>query len=210
MELCIAEHYPTQVHLKDGEWLEEPPSVEGFVYTVDAKTQRRTQLFLSTHDNYLFRVPFNRAVSPSSPSDLKNYSKNEKDLRKEEASRLRSQVINSKAFWDLRHVLVVRRASHIYGKMNDPNVPTDSTASFNHDISNEQLLSRLEEGVSNVLRNDSDMEDEGGDDGLAKAKNKSKIRMYRSFELVLKNGRILRFEVSFRRRHPLHIIDDFN
>ena len=111
MELCIAEHYPTQVHLKDGEWLEEPPAVEGFVYTVDAKTQRRTQLFLSTHDNYLFRVPFNRAVSPSSPSDLKNYSKNENDLRKEEASRLRSQVINSKAFWDLRHVLVVPKSS---------------------------------------------------------------------------------------------------
>ena len=39
-------------------------------------------------------------------------------------------------------------------------------------------------------------EDEGGDVGLAKAKNKGRLRMYRSFELVLKNGRILRFEVS--------------
>lgn len=42
---------------------------------------------------------------------------------------------------------------------------------------------------------DSDVEDEGGNDGLAKAADKGKMRMKRSFELVFKSGYVMRFEV---------------
>ena len=44
---------------------------------------------------------------------------------------------------------------------------------------------------------DSDNEDEGGDEGLAKIEDKGKVRMRRSFELVYKTGYVMRFEVSY-------------
>lgn len=190
MELRIADHYPTHATLKNGNHLEEPPAVEGFVHTIDAKTQRRTQLYLSTHDGYLFAVQIHRAVAPPSPSDLKNYSKAEEELRKDESLRLRLQLIDSKAFWDLRNVLVVRRASHKHARVHE----LSATPERDDHSPNEQLPSRLEEGE--LHRSPSDMEDEGGDEGLAKAKDKPRRRMHRSFELVLKNGQIVRFEVS--------------
>lgn len=196
MELRIADHYPTHVTLKDGNHLEEPPAVEGYVHTIDAKTQRRTQLYLSTHDGYLFAVQIHRAVAPPSPSDLKNYSKAEDELRKDEDSRLRLQLIGSKAFWDLRNVLVVRRASHKHARAHDVSV----TPAVDTHSPNEELPSRLEEGE--LHRSPSDVEDEGGDEGLAKAKDKPRRRMYRSFELVLKNGQIVRFEVRSKFAIP--------
>jgi hypothetical protein len=42
---------------------------------------------------------------------------------------------------------------------------------------------------------DSDEEDEGGDEGLAKVQDKGKMRMRRSFEVVYKSGYVMRFEV---------------
>ena len=45
-------------------------------------------------------------------------------------------------------------------------------------------------------RTDSDIEDEGGDAGYAAAKDKARLKVYRSFEIVLTNGRIIRFEVN--------------
>lgn len=188
----LAEHYPTRINLGRGRHLEEPPAVEGFVHTIDAKSQRRTQLYLSTHDGYLFAIQINKVVTPPSPSDLRNYSKVEEELRKDEAARLRMQVINSKAFWDLRNVLIVRRASHIHAKASDPSVSAERAEQTSY----EQILSRFEDSEGGLHRSLSDVEDEGGDEGLAKAEHKLKMRMFRSFELVLKNGRILRFEVS--------------
>jgi len=50
-------------------------------------------------------------------------------------------------------------------------------------------------GTWAVERTDSDNEDEGGDQGLEKTTDKPKLRMKRSFELMLKTGQIVRFEV---------------
>lgn len=185
--------------------MEEPPAVEGFVHTIDVKSQRRSQFYLSTHDGYLFAVQFNKVATPPSPSDLRNYSKDEEELRKDEASRLCLQIINSKAFWDLRNVLIVRRASHIHAKASDPGISTER----DDQISYEQILSRFEGSEGDLHRSTSDMEDEGGDEGLAKAKHKLKVRMFRSFELVLKNGRIIRFEVSARTYTPIILHTDW-
>jgi hypothetical protein len=46
-----------------------------------------------------------------------------------------------------------------------------------------------------VERTESDNEDEGGDQGLTETADKPKLRMQRSFELLLKTGQIVRFEV---------------
>lgn len=42
---------------------------------------------------------------------------------------------------------------------------------------------------------DSDDEDEGGDDVLSQHTEKSQLRVRRSFELLLKSGQVVRFEV---------------
>jgi hypothetical protein len=44
-------------------------------------------------------------------------------------------------------------------------------------------------------RTDSDDEDVGGDEALTKTDDKPKFRMKRSFELLLKSGHVIRFEV---------------
>ena len=51
-------------------------------------------------------------------------------------------------------------------------------------------------GTWTVERTDSDGEDEGGEEGLAKNTDKPRLRMQRSFELLLKSGHVVRFEVS--------------
>jgi hypothetical protein len=47
-----------------------------------------------------------------------------------------------------------------------------------------------------VERTTSDEEDEGGDEGLMKSTDRPKLKMQRSFELLMKTGHIIRFEVS--------------
>lgn len=50
-------------------------------------------------------------------------------------------------------------------------------------------------GTFAAERTDSDNEDEGGDQELTKTADKPKLRIQRSFELLLKTGQIVRFEV---------------
>jgi hypothetical protein len=56
-------------------------------------------------------------------------------------------------------------------------------------------------------RTDSDDGDMGGDEALAKAGDKPKFKMKRCFELLLKSGHVIRFEVSllwFQRTQIIH------
>lgn len=46
----------------------------------------------------------------------------------------------------------------------------------------------------------SDAEDNGGDEAMTKAQDKTKLKMKRSFELVLRNGHVVRFEVRLCER----------
>ena len=59
--------------------------------------------------------------------------------------------------------------------------------------------------VEDVELGGSDDEDDGGETGMSKAKDKPRLRMRRSFELVLVSGRVLRFEVRLRL-HPSPLV----
>ena len=54
----------------------------------------------------------------------------------------------------------------------------------------------MDVGDAHIRRTDSDLEDEGGDAGLAPAKDKARLRIHRSFEIVLRDGKTVRFEVN--------------
>lgn len=197
MELHLASHYPNTITTKDGKHLEEPPAIEGYVHAYKRKTQARVQYYLSTHDGFLFAVQVEKVVTPPTPTDLKSFAKSEEEFREDEQIRLRTQIINARWFWDIRNVLQVRRAMHPTHQIRDLSItanevmqPADPDA---------DVLAQAQEphyGGVELHRTESDIGDEGGDATLARSADKPRLKMHRSFEVVLKNGRILRFEVS--------------
>ncbi|KAI5122450.1 hypothetical protein M0805_008762 [Coniferiporia weirii] len=194
LELHLAEHYPTRVVAKDGGHLEEPPAVEGYVHTTKRKTQVRVQYYLSTHDGYLCSILADKVVPPPTPTDLKNFSRSEDEFREDEQARLHTQIMNVRGFWDLRNVLTVRRASHVVSQTEGGNVqPREG-----EDEGGVPRLPGFQSGEyfeeHELQRTDSDIGDEGGEHGMAAATNKARLNLYRSFELVMKNGRVVQFE----------------
>jgi hypothetical protein len=81
---------------------------------------------------------------------------------------------------DLRDILTVRRAFQP--------VAQESHRETNKEGDSNSPLTQTEVSAS-------DDEDEGGIDGLTKSDDKPRLRMKRSFELLLKNGHVVRFEV---------------
>lgn len=177
--------------------MEEPPSIEGFVHMNKRNTQARVQYYLSTHDGYLCAIRVDKVATPPTPTDLKSFSKNEEEFREDEDLRLRTQLLNAHGFWDLRNILLVRRAFHVTAQTRDESVRQTQTATLitpSTPPGPDTIGTQAEE--PEMHRTESDIGDEGGDAGLAAAADKGRVKMHRSFELVLKNGRILRFEVS--------------
>ncbi|EJC98002.1 uncharacterized protein FOMMEDRAFT_114825 [Fomitiporia mediterranea MF3/22] len=199
LELHLSSHYPSQVLLDDGKHLEEPPSIEGFVHTYKRKTQTRVQYYLATHDGYLCSIQAEKVVPPPTPTDLKSFAKSEDEFREDEHTRLRTQVMNARLFWDLRSVLLVRRAVVVIPVIKDESIAKHARnpTSEPDGEQNGELATRIASmwnEEAELRRSESDVGDEGGEDGLNSAKDKGRLKMHRSFEVVLKNGRILRFE----------------
>lgn len=85
---------------------------------------------------------------------------------------------------DLRAILAVRRAfqvtpTHMHGLKEDSANDT----------------SWLETWESSEQKTPDDEEDEGGDSGLHKSIDRTRLKMRRSFELLLNTGHVVRFEV---------------
>jgi hypothetical protein len=112
-------------------------------------------------------------------------------LRQTEVKRGIHQVMHATGVCDLRSIMAVRRAFHM--------VPQHSHSA--EDVSGGQQNPHTQDdddewlGTFAVERTDSDNEDEGGDQELTKTADKPKLRIQRSFELLLKTGQIVRFEV---------------
>lgn len=104
-------------------------------------------------------------------------------LRRKEVKRGTLQVMKATGVSDLRSIVAVRRAFQ-------PAVPAFHEE---HEPPENQSYIFV---PSRVQRTDSDNEDEGGEDVLRVAKDRSYLRMKRSFELLLTNGSVIRFEVS--------------
>ena len=179
-----------------GKHLEEPPSIEGFVHTSKGKTQVRIQYLLATHDHHLFVIVNNRVETPPTPTDLRAFARSEEQVRAGESIRLRNQIISARGFYDLRDIKEVRRAVHpeAAGKVQPRNASETRRDVPNINVSNDED-SDAEVGEEHLQRTDSDLADEGGDSGMAVAKDKARMKIHRSFEIVLAEGKTIRFEV---------------
>ncbi|KAG5648284.1 hypothetical protein DXG03_004854 [Asterophora parasitica] len=186
LEIRLAEHYPNHVNLKNGSRLLEPPAIEGYVVRIRPNSQSRQSLYLSTHDGNMFVMTPNNAHPPTPPglaNNLEDIDLFAETLRKSEVQRGAMQIMSALGVNDLRTVLVVRRA---FQQVPQP-IHKEIASNQDSDIWS-GIWAQSEE------RTAEDDRDEGGDEGLNKAEDKPRVRMRRSFELLLTSGRIVRFE----------------
>ncbi|KAJ7069875.1 Pleckstrin homology domain-containing protein [Mycena amicta] len=180
LELRLAQHLPQYSLLKNGARISEPASIEGYLERIRPNSQSKQLMYLVSHEGCLFALPPNQA-NPPSPLGIDPALQTAEDLRLSEVQRGTNQILEATGVLHLRSVLAVRRAFQ-------PALPTT------HDVQQmEEEGSFLAPG-SPVERCQSDEDDEGGEDVLRAAQDKPHLKMKRSFELLLKNGHVVRFE----------------
>jgi hypothetical protein len=188
LECRLAEHAPSHLHLKNGNRLHEPPSIEGFLDRIKPNTPGKQSLYLSTHEGNLFISTSQHAYPPSPPGlapeieDLDEYAQ---ALRQSEIERGAMQIMHASGVNDLRSILIIRRAFHYIpqSRHHEQESSQDNDIMFG-------IWSQSEE------RTPEDDEDVGGDEALALTSDKGKLRLRRSFELLMTSGNVVRFEVS--------------
>ncbi|KAJ6508926.1 Pleckstrin homology domain-containing protein [Mycena sanguinolenta] len=184
LELRLAQHSAHHLVLKNEMRVPEPPSIEGYLERIRPNSQSKHLMYLVTHDGNLFSLAAEKAHPPS-PMGI-GQAESAGALRLAEVQRGTRQILGATGVSDMRSILSVRRAFQ-------PVVPAS------HDMAdvgdNQSYVSR----ASVIERSDSDDEDGGGEDGLRTAQDKTHLRMKRSFELLLKNGHIIRFEAHSRK-----------
>jgi hypothetical protein len=171
-----------QLHIKDGDLMSEPPSVEGYVTRVRPTSGTREEVYLAVHNGLLFTLRPAHANTPNPPGAFAvPLNKDARDaLRKKEVRRGAEQVLAARDVTDLRAVVAVRRA---FRPVFLPGQPEH----------NSMGLGSGEDERDEVIHEESDTQDVGGDAGLSG--DVSTVRMRRCFELVLKTGQVIRFEV---------------
>jgi hypothetical protein len=193
LEIRIAEHYRAHIHLKNGSRLHEPPSIEGYLQRVRPNSLANQNVYIATHDGNLFALAPHHPYPPSPPGlasnigDMESYAES---LRQSETQRGTMQIMNATGVNDLRTILTIRRAFHLMPEAthNEKKKPEDDDIWFS-------IWSQPEQ------RTPDDEQDVGGDQGLSKSDDKPRLRMRRSFELLLNTGRVIRFEVSLGRKY---------
>ena len=182
----MAQHASTHTHLKNGRRLDEPPAIEGYL---DRISQTKKQIYLTTHNGNLF-ILNNHAAFPPMPPGLAlvtNQSLDLQALRQAEIRRGINQVMAASGMCDLRSIIAVRRAFH-----SVPMQMHDLVETAADDISWLGICENSEPRTAD------DEEDEGGDSGLSKSTDRTRLKMRRSFELLLNTGHVVRFEVFFQ------------
>ncbi|KAF8631778.1 hypothetical protein AX17_004993 [Amanita inopinata Kibby_2008] len=177
LEIRLAGHYPTRIHLKDGERVDEPPGVEGYLKHIRPNAALHFHLYLSTHDGNLFFLPLHCAHPPSPPGFVPPST--DSNGMQTEIRRGALQVMDASMVCDLRNILSIRRAFQL--------VPTSP-----HTVTERHVFDNGPNHGEEVSQDDID--DEGGEEGLNRSANKPVLRMRRSFELLLRDGRVVRFE----------------
>ncbi|KAL1713014.1 Pleckstrin homology domain-containing protein [Schizophyllum commune] len=190
-------HDPTGVNKRDptSRRIEEPLSIEGYVDRIRPNTQTKDPVYLSTHDGFLFFVNQGVAQPPQPPGtvgpgeataaahpSLEDYAN---ILRRSEVRRGARQVMAAHAVCELRAIVAVRRAFQV--------VPPHA-----HDV-REAHAEAEDEMVISGMRDEQaegdDHADAGGEEGLLdQAGDRGHKKMRRSFELLLRNGHVMRFE----------------
>jgi hypothetical protein len=174
------------VYTKDGTRIQEPPAIEGYVDMIRPNSQAGQQVYLATHDGNLFYLSPSSAYPPSPPGvhPSREHAASGSTLHQLEVQRGAMQILRSFGINDLREILVVRRAFQpVPQAMHQEQIPkTDDDLA--------QLWNQ-----SSPESSQSDDEDPGGDEAITRTGNRPLLRMRRSFELLLKTGQIVRFEV---------------
>ncbi|KAF8650148.1 hypothetical protein AX16_005383 [Volvariella volvacea WC 439] len=183
LELRLAEHEATRIRPRHGEGIDEPPGIEGYVVRIRPKaTPTRRRDYLATHNGYLF-ILSPASAHPPPPPGIMAVDDNTKQLRNSEVERGASQIAEATGVCDLRNIILIRRAFQL--------VPDT------HHV--EQGGQGNVEELSEQEATQSDEEDSGGEEHFAKSTDKPRLRMKRAFELLLRNGRVIRFEAHSRR-----------
>jgi hypothetical protein len=163
--------------------LDEPPGVEGYLDRIRPSSQLKHSVYMSTHDGYIFFINTAQACPPPPPGPPLDVSDPDA-LRHSEALRGTRQILAASGMLDLRSIVTVRRAFQI--------IPLHTEEVEYRDRPEWEDTPQFWEAVEHF---DEDHRDPGGSEGLTKAEDSVTMRMRRSFELVLKSGRIVRFEV---------------
>ncbi|KAJ7134438.1 Pleckstrin homology domain-containing protein [Mycena epipterygia] len=185
LEVRLGQHSAQHLVLRNGTHVPEPPAIEGYVERIRPNTQSKHLIYLVTHDGNLFSLTSEDAHPPS-PMGIGPAAESADALRLSEVQRGTMQLMKATGVSDMRAILAVRRAFQ----------PTVPALHEDLDPGDDQSYVSL---ASRIQRSESDDEDEGGEDGLRAAQDKSHLRMKRSFELLLKNGHIIRFEAHSRK-----------
>ncbi|KAI0260213.1 Pleckstrin homology domain-containing protein [Gloeopeniophorella convolvens] len=185
LEVRMTEHMASHLHLKDGRHITEPLSIEGYVSRVKPTSGSREDLYLTVHDGLLFTLAQAQAHAPNPPGVVPVPHHVDTDthetLHKEEIRRGATQVLAARGVTDLRAVIEVRRALTPAAHSSQP-VSTSTRPEWEE----EELVD------ARVAYEDGDAEDAGGD--TAFSGDVTRVRMRRCFELVMKTGRVIRFE----------------
>ncbi|KAH9854680.1 Pleckstrin homology domain-containing protein [Lenzites betulinus] len=193
LEFRRKRHLPTRLRMRDGTRLDEPPAAEGFLDRIRPNSQMKQSVYLATHDGYLFAMSPAHAHVPPPPGapELAQAvgtggaeSARGDTQRKAEVRRGQLQILEASGVSDLRSIVVVRRAFQLVA----PHMEYVDLGKNDGDWEDTEAF------WTQVERSDSDDEDAGGDEGFARTRDKGRLRMRRSFELVLTSGRVLRFE----------------
>jgi len=189
LEVRLAEHMTRQLHIKDGDHLSEPPSIEGYVTRVRGASGTQEEVYLTVHNGLLFTLGPAQAHAPNPPGILTINLDSNRDpcgagaLRQEEVRRGVAQVSAARGVTDLRAVMAVRRA---FRPQFQPRLPAHDRTLPNSEEAERDL--EIE-----IIHEESDAQDVGGDAGLSGGEV-SMIRMRRCFELLMKTGHVVRFE----------------
>ncbi|KAI0354962.1 hypothetical protein OH77DRAFT_1404179 [Trametes cingulata] len=185
LEIRRKRHLPTHLRMRDGTRLDEPPAVEGYLDRIRPNSQLKQSVYLVTHDGYLFALSPARAHPPPPPGtpEPSTEADNADTRRRAEVHRGQLQILDATGVSDLRNIVAVRRAFQLIPKqMERVSVPREA------DWEDTEAFWAQEE------RSESDDEDAGGEVGLGRVRDRARLRMRRSFELVLTSGRVVRFE----------------
>lgn len=64
LELRAAAHYPTTVQSAPGQYMQEPPAIEGFLWRLKPVSGALTRLYFTTYDGHLYVCRISRAFPP--------------------------------------------------------------------------------------------------------------------------------------------------
>ncbi|KAG8980386.1 hypothetical protein FRC05_006017 [Tulasnella sp. 425] len=193
LELRLTRHSPTELHLRDGTQLREPPAVEGYLWRIKPKSQTRTLVYVSTHDGNIFTMTPAHSYPPSPPEPPVSLNSNTEDESRldQELRRGAHQMLTCEGYIDMRSIRAIRRAKH-------DAVPVAVTplgsAGGNIPGTNDSKRHDEFEIMDDENQTPSDAEDVGGEAAMSTSTEKTKLRLKRSFELILRNGHAVRFE----------------